>query len=862
MDLALMAACRTGRMPAANADVAAPARVARVLQQAIDHLTGRPRAAPPGREGEGDDEARLGAVTLLPHQREGARRLQRALDTYGGALLADEVGTGKTFTALAVARHYAGVRVVAPAALRPTWEEACRRAGLPPAEFVSYERLSAGYRPSTPPPPLLLLDEAHHARNRLTRRYRTLAAMSRGVHVLLLSATPVHNRQQELDALLALFLGAGASRLEHATAATIVVRRDGADAGYHLPALRDGIRHELPSSPEILQRLRTLPPPVPPRDGEAAHALVALQLTRAWCSSDAALLAAIRRRLMVAAALEEALREGRHPARRELALWTGGDDGSVQLAFPSLCVPPGNVDADAALLLAALGAHTSALRDIRALVRGPGARDSARFAAVDRILATAGGTPAIVFTHSAETATAAFAALRGRHRTALLTGRGAWLASGPVPRREVLAAFAPDGRGRLAMSPATRLDVLVATDVVSEGVDLQRAATIVHLDLPWTAARVEQRLGRVRRVGSRHHAVTVHMVAPPAGAEELADTLRLLARKESLAARAVGPSSLLGAAPPWSGGPPPHSPSPGQARQQLIQRLRDLHQRAAAGAASPRHPDAHDAPIAPSARCSRTHTAPSTPTGAPAQLAYWQLPSAERAIAIALVDIDGAPQLLVGDARSLTIQPARALEHVERLLAHARPPRSLGMGAIDASAAMDATAAVGATAGTGATTTHPARTLAAAVDDWCAQRRATRLVALPLAQRSAAHRQLLVALDALPSTMPRGDRARVAARVAAARALVLSQRGAGAEALLQQLVRAVPPPLQGGDAAERWLTKVLQALRGDRQLPRVVASGSGTSHPGLDGGHGTTADDAGRDARLVALLVAGPDPPP
>lgn len=839
------------------------ARVTDVLQLTVAALTGgghmRDRCG--AHAGDGDhapgDARRLGDVTLLPHQHEGARRLHRALAAHGGALLADEVGTGKTFTALAVARAYAGVRIVAPASLRGTWMEACQRARCTAAEFVSYERLSAGYRPPSPTPAaapaLLVLDEAHHARNPGTRRYRALAALARGVHVLLLTATPVHNRPRDLHALLALFLGTGASALDDATLAALVVRRDGAETGHRLPSLRHGVRHDVPPVPEVLERLRSLPPPVPPRDGGVAQALVALQLTRAWCSSDAALLGAIRRRLATAAALEQALRAGRHPARHDLALWTGGDDGSVQLAFPALCAPALAPDASAAPLLAALEVHADALRDLRALVRGTGARDGARFAALMTLLAGDATFPAIVFTHSAETAGAAFGILRGQFRTALLTGRGAWFASGPVPRDEVLSALAPGGGRTPRSSPATRIDVLVATDVVSEGVDLQRAATIVHLDLPWTTARLEQRVGRVRRVGSAHAAVTTHLIAPPAGAEELAGVLHLLARKASVAARTVGPSSMLGAQPPWDDGCRADAPpAPGQARERLIGHLRALLQRApavdagsgafgAAGSAVPGGPTLHEDGAGASQEVPGTN----------AVVACWSLPSLERAVVVALLEDDGEPQLLAGDAHELTLEPHRVLHLVEELATHVRAGPARTRRARD-----DA----GDRPGPGLTAS--ARALMAAVHRWCARHEASRQVSLPVAQRSPAHRRLLVALDAIASTVPRSARPRVASRAAHARALVLAQRGAGAEAQVRALARAAPLPPAGADAAERWLGDVIRALTGDGAASLAVTPlAAGASHlvPTRDA---ETAAASGRGVRLVAMLIATPEASP
>ena len=73
---------------------------------------------------------------------------------------------------------------------------------------------------------------------------------------------------------------------------------------------------------------------------------------------------------------------------------------------------------------------------------------------------------------------------------------------------------------------------------------------IVHLDLPWNPARLDQRVGRALRLGSRHETVTVYAIAPPAAAERLIQIERRLREKLSTAQRTVGvgnrilPSSL------------------------------------------------------------------------------------------------------------------------------------------------------------------------------------------------------------------------------------------------------------------------------------------------------------------------------
>ena len=77
---------------------------------------------------------------------------------------------------------------------------------------------------------------------------------------------------------------------------------------------------------------------------------------------------------------------------------------------------------------------------------------------------------------------------------------------------------------------------LVVTDVAAEGLDLQRAARVVHYDLPWTPMRLEQREGRAVRLGSRHSEVEVIRFAPVPVLERALRLEATLARKARLPA--------------------------------------------------------------------------------------------------------------------------------------------------------------------------------------------------------------------------------------------------------------------------------------------------------------------------------------
>ena len=54
------------------------------------------------------------------------------------------------------------------------------------------------------------------------------------------------------------------------------------------------------------------------------------------------------------------------------------------------------------------------------------------------------------------------------------------------------------------------LRLMLGTDAASEGLNLQRLATLINLDLPWNPTRLEQRKGRIQRIGQVHDTVYVY----------------------------------------------------------------------------------------------------------------------------------------------------------------------------------------------------------------------------------------------------------------------------------------------------------------------------------------------------------------
>ena len=77
------------------------------------------------------------------------------------------------------------------------------------------------------------------------------------------------------------------------------------------------------------------------------------------------------------------------------------------------------------------------------------------------------------------------------------------------------------------ISPEEEFRVLIATDVLSEGQNLQDCAIVVNYDLPWAIIRLIQRAGRVDRIGQQAHDILCYSFLPADGIERL---IRLRAR--------------------------------------------------------------------------------------------------------------------------------------------------------------------------------------------------------------------------------------------------------------------------------------------------------------------------------------------
>ena len=130
----------------------------------------------------------------------------------------------------------------------------------------------------------------------------------------------------------------------------------------------------------------------------------------------------------------------------------------------------------------------------------------------------------LIFTQYADTAHYLYANLRH-------LGRIRAIESNTKDRGRLIARFAPKANNYALRPGEKELRILVSTDVLSEGLNLQDANHIINYDLHWNPIRLIQRAGRVDRIGTEHSTVYVYNFLPETGLErELGIEERLMYR--------------------------------------------------------------------------------------------------------------------------------------------------------------------------------------------------------------------------------------------------------------------------------------------------------------------------------------------
>jgi superfamily II DNA or RNA helicase len=454
----------------------------------------------------------LVGIRLYWHQVETVRKVLKQFR--GRVLLADEVGLGKTIEAGMVLKEYAlrGMAdrflILVPASLVGQWREeletkfglSCATTADPllrddpdrfwrqPAVVASLavaRRRDHAARLAALAYDVVIVDEAHHLRDRASQGYRLVDGLNKRF-LLLLSATPVQNSLIELYNLLTL-LKPGIFKTQKEFRAAYMV------AGK-------------PRQPANAERLRALLRDAMIRN---TRAVAALKLPRRHAAtlrvqgSDAerrcyAALSALVRRLAAAGTVNRL-------TLRHLLGTAGSSPAAAALALRHVA---GRRPADRTA--------AAALADAWAAV-GPGAKE----AALLELLRRNPLEKKLVFIHYRESL---------EHLAGLLEQEG-------IPHARFAGDMAVAAKDAAIAAFRDRVAVLLSTESGGEGRNIQFCNTLVNFDIPWNPMAIEQRIGRIDRIGQEREVFVFNLVSGGTLEDGL---LRLLDEKINMFELVVG----------------------------------------------------------------------------------------------------------------------------------------------------------------------------------------------------------------------------------------------------------------------------------------------------------------------------------
>jgi Helicase conserved C-terminal domain len=112
-----------------------------------------------------------------------------------------------------------------------------------------------------------------------------------------------------------------------------------------------------------------------------------------------------------------------------------------------------------------------------------------------------------------------------------------------ISRQDAIYGLAPISTEAPPGRDADLYDILVTTDVLAEGVNLQQCRNIINLDIPWNPMRLVQRHGRIDRIGSLHPRVFLRTIFPAERLDQLLNLEQRILAKIAMAAASIGVAS-------------------------------------------------------------------------------------------------------------------------------------------------------------------------------------------------------------------------------------------------------------------------------------------------------------------------------
>lgn len=534
------------------------------------------------------DDIERGLDDLTYFQRVAVNKAISILNKYNGVIIADSVGLGKTYIGISLLKQYYNssekILIICPASLYNMWMNECSKNSLKveikTQEDIGRNGLDKEFMKDIK---YILIDETHNFRNDSSERFKELINHTANKKIIELTATPINNSIMDLYNIMSMFLKGdefkdklGVKDIKeymkdysnnkdkvNSIINEIMIRRSRQfikskyfaeetlnlnDIEFKFPTRKIySINYSLSKTygdealDEVFAKLEILNLPIIKRDNInedkilTAKCLIKIIFLKRMESSIESFRLSIERQKDYCEFILKCISEGFIVYKKDVFKIDEDDfDNKFKISLD-------DYSGDIIELIKELKEDYKILESILQILEGKLLNDNKVKVLVNILNSELRNKKILIFTQYKDTAIYLYNKLKDNIEDLnieVIDG------SNKGSKQDIIKRFAPKANNSDIINN-NEIDILVSTDVLSEGQNLQDSDTIINYDLPWNPVRIIQREGRIDRITTEHDYINLYNFMPDKDLEKLLNLVDKLNKKISSINTTIGNESKI-----------------------------------------------------------------------------------------------------------------------------------------------------------------------------------------------------------------------------------------------------------------------------------------------------------------------------
>lgn len=534
------------------------------------------------------DDIKHDLDNLAYFQRVAVNKAIYILNKYNGVIIADSVGLGKTYIGIGLLKYFYDldkkILIICPASLYTMWFNECKNNDLnveiKTQEDIGRNGLNQGFMDSIE---CILIDETHNFRNDSSERFKELINYTANKKIIQLTATPINNSIMDLYNIMSMFLKDdefkktfGIQNLKdymknytnnkdkvNSIINEVLIKRSRnfIKSKYFSNDVSNlnGIEFKFPMRKiytvnyslskiygddvldDIFTKLEILNLPIIKRDNideykiVTGKCLIKIILLKRMESSIKSFRLSIKKQKEYCKFILESINEGFVVCKEDIF---NIDEQYIDSKYKiSLDNYSGNIPK----LIKELKEDYEIFKSILSILDDTFLHDNKLDTLVNLLNSELKNRKILLFTQYKDTARYIYNKLKENIvdlNIEVIDG------SNKINKQDIINRFAPKANNFNILDD-NEIDILISTDILSEGQNLQDSNTVINYDLPWNPVRIIQRGGRIDRITTEHDYIYLYNFMPDKDLDKLLNLVDKLNKKISSINGTIGNESQI-----------------------------------------------------------------------------------------------------------------------------------------------------------------------------------------------------------------------------------------------------------------------------------------------------------------------------